>query len=219
MKREFNSRVVVITGGGGGLGRAFGRRFARAGARVALLDLNREAAEQAAREIRDVGGAALGLGCDVTDPAACRASLERVIEAWGGVDVLINNAGITHRSAFAETRPEVYRRVMDVNYFGAIHCTQAALGALTARKGLIITISSIAGFAPVLGRTGYAGAKHALHGLFDTLRAELRPRGVEVMIVCPSFVDTAISRSALGGDGAVTDHPQSKVGKPDDRPT
>ena len=68
----------------------------------------------------------------------------------------------------------------------------------------------------MLGRTGYAGAKHALHGLFDTLRAELKPRGVEVMIVCPSFVDTAISRSALGGDGAVTDHPQSKVGKPDD---
>jgi NAD(P)-dependent dehydrogenase (short-subunit alcohol dehydrogenase family) len=216
MKRDFNNKVVAISGGGGGLGRAFGRRFALAGARVALLDLDTEAAMRAAEAIREQGGSAVGLGCDVTDPAQCAEALSTVREMWGRVDVMINNAGITHRSAFGRTDPSVFQRVMAVNYFGAIHCTQAALPDLIQGQGLIITISSVAGFSPLLGRTGYAGAKHALHGLFDSLRAELRPRGVDVLIVCPSFVDTAIAKSALGEDGQVTDHPQSHVGKPAD---
>ncbi|HZJ48751.1 MAG TPA: SDR family NAD(P)-dependent oxidoreductase, partial [Acidimicrobiia bacterium] len=127
--------------------------------------------------------------------------------------------GITHRSAFIDTDPAVIRRVMEVNYLGSANITKSALPSLIERRGAVAVVTSVAGFAPVLGRTGYAGSKHALHGLFDTLRAELRPAGVDVTIISPTFVDTDMQQRALGGDGAVTDHPQSRVGKqvtPDD---
>lgn len=206
-------KVVVVTGGAGGLGAAFGRRFAAAGARVAALDLGRANPQGLAQELAGRGGESLGLACDVTEPGQCQATVGEIVRRWGGIDVLINNAGITHRSAFAQTSGEVHRRVMEVNYFGSLNCTQAALPHLIARRGLIVVISSVAGFAPLLGRTGYAASKHALHGLFGSLRGELAPLGVGVSIVCPSFVDTAITHSALDGDGQITRHPQSKVGK------
>lgn len=208
-RRDFNGKVVVITGAAGGLGAAFARRFVAAGARVAVLDLNGQAAQALAAEL----GQALGLGCDVTDPAACRAAMEQVIERFGGIDLLVNNAGITHRSAFADTRPEVYAKVMGVNFFGSLYCTQAALPSLLARRGQIAVISSVAGVAPLYGRSGYSAAKHALHGLFGTLRAELKASGVGVTILCPSFTNTGIAGAALDGDGTLTKHQQSTVGK------
>jgi short-subunit dehydrogenase len=102
---------------------------------------------------------------------------------------------------------------MAVNYFGSLYCTQAALPQLMRHEGLIIVISSVAGFAPLVGRTGYAASKHALHGLFETLRAELRGTGVDVSLVCPGFIATNIDRNALGGDGHAARHPQSRVGR------
>jgi short-subunit dehydrogenase len=101
---------------------------------------------------------------------------------------------------------------MEVNFFGAVNCTRAALDALLASRGLIIVISSVAGFAPLIARTGYAAAKHALHGFFDSLRTELAGDGVEVLIVCPSFIDTGIDKNALGGDGGPARHAQQIVG-------
>jgi len=126
--------------------------------------------------------------------------------------VLVNNAGLTHRSAFADTDPSVLRKVMEVNYFGAVHATKTALASLIERQGAIVTISSVAGFAPLLGRTGYVASKHALQGLFETLRAELRETGVDVTIVAPTFVDTPFRHRTLDGDGSITKHPQSRVG-------
>lgn len=207
-------KVVAVTGGAGGLGAAFCRRFAAAGARVAALDLVRANPQSLAHELAARGAESLGLECDVTDPGQCQATMEDIVRRWDGIDVLINNAGITHRSAFTHTSGEVHRRVMEVNYFGSLNCSQAALPHLVARRGQIVVISSVAGFAPLLGRTGYAASKHALHGLFGSLRGELEPLGVGVSIVCPSFADTAIAHSALDGDGQVTHHPQSKVGRP-----
>ena len=117
------------------------------------------------------------------------------------MDLLIANAGIAHRSAFADTQVDVLRRVMDVNFFGAVHCTHAALPSLRQRRGMVVAISSVAGFSPLIGRTGYAASKHALHGFFDSLRTEVQDDGVDVLIVCPSFIDTGIDRAALGADG------------------
>jgi NAD(P)-dependent dehydrogenase (short-subunit alcohol dehydrogenase family) len=153
------------------------------------------------------------LACDVSDEASCRSAMEQAVSFLGGVDVLINNAGITHRSAFAQTDGEVFRQVMGVNFFGALYCTQAALPSLMERDGQIIVVSSIAGFAPLLGRTGYAASKHALHGLFDSLRTELFDDGVDVFIVCPGFTRTGITTAALDGDGSATKHPQSTMGR------
>ena len=102
---------------------------------------------------------------------------------------------------------------MAVNYLGSLHCTKAALPSLLARQGQIAVISSVAGVAPLYGRSGYAAAKHALHGLFETLRTELAGTGVTVTIVCPGFTNTGIAHAALDGDGSLTKHRQSTVGK------
>lgn len=211
-QRDFAGKVVVITGAAGGLGRALARSFAAAGARIAALDRDAPGAEAFAAELRQEGRQALGLACDVSDAAACERALAAVLAAFGRIDVLVNNAGISHRSAYRRTDPAVIRRVMEVNFFGAVHCTHAALPALCAAQGLIIVISSVAGFAPLIARTGYAAAKHALHGFFDSLRTELADDGVGVLIVCPSFIATGIDKSALGGDGAPALHAQQIVG-------
>ena len=210
--RAFNGKVVVVTGAAGGLGRALAQAFAAAGACVGVLDVDGNAAEACAGMLRDQGRQAVGLACDVTDKAECERALAAVIACWGRIDVLVNNAGISHRSAWRRTDLAVTRRVMEVNFFGAVNCTRAALDALLATRGLIIVISSVAGFAPLIARTGYAAAKHALHGFFDSLRTELVDEGVDVLVVCPSFIATGIDRNALGGDGAPVRHAQEIVG-------
>jgi short-subunit dehydrogenase len=145
----------------------------------------------------------------------CETAIYAITEHYGGIDILVNNAGITQRSAFVDTKVSVYRQVMDVNFFGSLHCTKLAIASLIERKGAIIIIESLAGVAPLLGRTGYCASKHALHGLFTSLRAELIGSGVHIMIVCPGFVKTQLQTRALGGDGRVTRHPQSTVGGQD----
>jgi NAD(P)-dependent dehydrogenase (short-subunit alcohol dehydrogenase family) len=210
--RSFQDRVVAVTGAGSGIGRALCLRFGRAGARIALLDRDADAADAVARELQASGGEALAQPCDVTDPQQCSTALEALEKRFGGVDVLIANAGISHRSPCLDTELSVYRQVMDVNFFGALHCVKAALPSLLERRGLIVVTSSIAGFAPLLGRSGYCASKHALHGLFETLRCELAQRGVRVMLVCPGFTATNIERSALDGQGRLARHAQSRVG-------
>lgn len=210
---SFQNKVVVITGATGGMGRALCRRFGRAGAKLGVLDLRREEVESFVQELTQAGIHALGLPCDVTDEPACRTAMQKVAEKFGGVEVLINNAGITHRSAFAKTQMQTFRQVMEVNFFGALHCTQAALPYLQKSRGLIIVMSSIAGFSPLFGRSGYSASKHALHGLFESLRTELREKDVHVMMVCPGFTATNIEKNALDGDGRPTTHPRSTTGK------
>jgi NAD(P)-dependent dehydrogenase (short-subunit alcohol dehydrogenase family) len=212
-RRDFAGKVVVVTGAGGGLGAAYSRRFARAGARLGLLDRDGARVEALAAELHGQGVESLAVACDVSVESDCRQAIGAMIEEFGGIDVLINNAGITHRSAFADTDTTVFQKVMGVNLFGAVYCTKAALPSLLERRGLIIAISSIAGIAPLYGRTGYAASKHAVQGLFSSLRAELAASGVDVMIVCPGFTATGIATAALDGDGRVTRHPQSTVGK------
>lgn len=212
-QRDFAGKTVVVTGAAGGLGAAFSRRFASAGAKLGLIDLDPVRVQELATELGAAGSDCVGLGCDITDEAACRTAMAKMIDCLGGVDVLLNNAGITHRSAFAHTDTAVFRRVMAVNFFGSLHCTQAALPSLIERRGQIVVISSIAGLAPLYGRSGYAASKHALHGLFASLRTELGPLGVDVTIVCPGFTATGLTTAALDGDGSITRHPQSTVGR------
>lgn len=209
-KRKLDGKNVIVTGGGGGLGAALGREFGFAGANVALLDIDYEAAVLAADRIER--GTTTAVECDVTDFNSCREAIAVAEERLGPTDVLVNNAGLSHRSAFADTDIDVIRRIMDINFWGSVNCTKIALATITERRGAIIAISSTAGYAPLLGRTGYAAAKHALHGFFATLRTEL-PEYVDVMIAAPSFIDTNLRHHTLGGDGEITDHPQSRVGK------
>lgn len=212
-RRDFRGRTVVITGGAGGIGRALARTFGGAGAKIAVLDLPTSPLDEAQKELSSAGIESVALACDITDPDQVQTTMSAVLETFGSIDVLINNAGIVHRSAFADTRPEVFRRVMEVNVFGALHCTQACMTELVANRGLIIAVSSIAGLAPLYGRSGYAASKHAMHGLFESLGAEVAEQGVGVLMVCPSFVETGLEASTLGGDGQRVSRPRSKVGK------
>ena len=212
--RNMKNKVVVVTGAASGIGAAVCRRFSRDGARIGLLDSDADGVRNAADRLKEDGVDAVGINCDVVDEAACNSAIREIIGLYGGIDILVNNAGITQRSAFLETKVSVYRRVMDVNFFGSLHCTKAAIASLLERKGSIIVIESLAGLTPLLGRTGYCASKHALHGFFTSLRSELRDSGLHIMIVCPGFVKTNLQTRALDGDGRVTSHPQSLVGKP-----
>ncbi len=211
MPAPFADRVVVVTGGAGGIGRALCARFLDSGARVAALDLDGEGLDELAR---DLGSERLmTVRVDITNPDQTRSALDEVIARYGSVDVLVNNAGLVHRSSFRETEPSVFRRVMEVNYFGSINVTKAALPSLIERRGVIVVISSVAGLVPLFGRSGYSASKHALHGLFESLRAELADDGVDVLMVCPSFTTTPFEARALGPQGERVARPRSKVGK------
>lgn len=204
-------RTAVVTGGAGGIGRALADAFEQRGARVAVLDRDEAGLAAAAAER---GGRPLTVACDVTDPDSCDRAIGRVVAELGGIDLLVNNAGISHRSRFADTDVAVLRKVVEVNLFGAMYCTAAALPSLLERRGRIAAVSSIAGFAPLVGRTGYAASKHALHGFFDSLRAELRDTGVSVTLACPYFTDTALRTHALDGQGRAGSAPPTSMAKP-----
>ncbi len=200
----FQQKVVVITGGCAGIGRALALRFAQAGAHLAILDVQDESLVAFRQQLHDkLNADVLAINCDVSDDQACAEAMAQVVERFGGIDLLINNAGITHRSAFADTDLSVFQRIMAVNYFGAVNCTRHALPSLLERRGQVIVLSSLSRFAPLLNRSAYNASKHALHGLFETLRMEVREQGVNVMLVSPGFTATDIRKNALVGDGSV----------------
>ncbi|GMV05974.1 MAG: hypothetical protein AMXMBFR53_22510 [Gemmatimonadota bacterium] len=206
--------AVLITGAAGGIGRALAWRWAREDARLALVDVDVSGVEALSAELTAAGHEALALPCDVTDEAACREAVGRAVERFGTVNVVVANAGMTHLSPVAETDVSVFRRVMDVNFFGAVNVVLAALPEVRRRRGRIVVLSSVAGFAPLSGRSGYAASKHALHGFFGSLRGELAGEGVSVTLVCPSFVRTRIGDGALGGDGGPATRPRTETGTP-----
>ncbi|RRJ83177.1 SDR family oxidoreductase [Aestuariirhabdus litorea] len=213
MKTRFRNRVVVVTGAAAGIGRQLCLRFAQAGAWIVMLDLKQEPLDALGNQLMVKHNTkALGLVCDISDPDAVAQAFDRILDQFGGIDLLINNAGIVHRSAFVDTELEVFRRVMEVNYFGSLYCTKSALPSLLERKGMIIAMSSMSGFAPLWHRSGYSASKHALHGLFDCLRVELAESGVQVMMVCPGFTATDIRKNALRADGSIRGEPFPWIG-------
>ncbi|WP_007023564.1 SDR family NAD(P)-dependent oxidoreductase [Saccharomonospora iraqiensis] len=183
--------VAVITGAAGGIGTRLMRRFAAAGYEVMGLDLGTALPEGDDRY----------LACDITDQARVEATFATIMSRTGRIDVLVNNAGISAIGAFEDHGVDIHRRVLEVNYLGAVACTQAALPALRATRGRVVTLSSVAGFAPVLGRPAYVGAKHAVTGLFGALRPELAADGVGVTLVHPTFVTHGLREAAARADG------------------
>jgi NAD(P)-dependent dehydrogenase (short-subunit alcohol dehydrogenase family) len=214
-KVPFKDKVVVVTGGASGIGLAICKRFSLDRSKIGILDMDAQALDRVESELARKGVDCLCVRCDVSREEACTAAIKRIIDHYGGIDVLVNNAGITQRGAFADTEISVFEKVMAVNFFGSLYCTKAAIRSLIQRKGLIIVNESVAGLAPLLGRTGYSASKHALNGLFTSLRTEIRKTGTHVMIVCPGFVETNLQARALGCNGGVTSHPQSRVGRQD----
>ncbi len=178
-------RTVLVTGGAGGIGRAVGEAFAVRGERVIALDVDEGGLRKLDPRIEP-------MLVDITDEEAVDSAFAQV----GPVDVVIHSAGITSLGPFTDTPQEAVDRVFDLNVRAAILVTRAALPDLRQRQGRIGVLSSVAGFAPLLYRTAYSASKHALHGFFESLRAELASDGVSITMICPSFVDTGIEHRA-----------------------
>lgn len=191
-QRSFRDKTVLITGAAGGLGAALCRRFGQAGARIGALDLQAEALDALAEDLRQRGIHCATAACDISAATEVSTAIGQVEEPLGPTDVLINNAGITHRHPFGPGEADAVARVLAVNFTGSVHCTAAVFDQVVARRGLFVAISSVAGFAPLIDRSAYAASKHALHGFFNTLRTELRGTGVDVLLVCPSFIRTGL---------------------------
>jgi len=194
--------VVVITGASKGIGAELARQLARRGARLVLAARDARALEDVAAQCRAAGGAAVTLRADVSRERDCQAVMSGASLAYGRIDVLVNNAGASMWARFEEISDlAVFERLMQVNYLGAVYCTSHALPLLRESRGLVVGISSLAGLVGVPTRTGYAAAKHAMAGFFDSLRIELMDSGVGVTMIYPGFVATGIRENATGPDG------------------
>ncbi len=199
---RFQDQVVIITGASSGIGAALALQVALEGAKVAIAARNVEKLEAVAEKCRANGAQVLVLTTDVTSREACASLVSRTVEHFGRLDMLINNAGISMGAYFREVQKiEFFRTLMDVNYFGTLYCTHAALPHLLETKGRLVAVSSLAGKNGVPSRTGYAAAKHAIAGFLDSLRIELMGSGVSVSVAYPGFVESDMRKNALGPDG------------------
>jgi short-subunit dehydrogenase len=194
--------VVWITGASSGVGAALAREWARRGARVILSARNRERLE-AVRADCEAPDRHLVLPLDLADTGALPDAVRRALDACGRIDVMVHNGGISQRSRAEETDLAVDRRVMKIDYFGTVALTKALLPAMLERgSGRFVVVSSLVGKIGTPMRSGYSAAKHALHGFFESLRAEVHDRGVRVTMVCPGFIKTEVSIHALTADGS-----------------
>ncbi len=193
------NKTIVITGASAGIGRSLSISLAQQGANLVLAARNQEALAETLATYTKQGGKAIAVPTDVAQPEACQQLIENAIAAFGQIDVLVNNAGISMLTRFDEvTDLSIFEQVMRVNYLGAVYCSYYALPYLKANRGLLVAISSLCGKTAVPTRTGYVASKHAMQGFFDTLRIELRRSGVDVLVVSPGFVATDIRQRALG---------------------
>jgi short-subunit dehydrogenase len=202
MGDAFRENVVVLTGASEGIGREMALQLAAQGAWLALAARDGAKLEAVAAECRARGGRAVAVPTDVADRAQCIRLIDRAVQEYGRIDTLVNNAGVSMWARFDEvTDLAPFERMMQVNYFGSLYCTHAALPHLKRTRGRIVGISSLTGRAGVPTRSGYAATKHAMAGFFDSLRIELADDGVTVTMVYPGFVSTGIRTHAFGPDG------------------
>jgi NAD(P)-dependent dehydrogenase (short-subunit alcohol dehydrogenase family) len=193
------SKTYVITGASSGIGAALAVEWAKRGDNVVLAARNEDELRALAARC---GPNALAVKTDVTEPAQCEAMVKAAALRFGGIDVLVNNAGISMWARFRDiTDLSMFERIMRVNYLGTVYCTHFALPHLVTSRGLIVGISSLTGKTGVPTRSGYAASKHAMQGFLDSIRIELRDAGVAVLVVSPGFVKTDIRSKVLGPNG------------------
>lgn len=187
---DFANKIVIITGASTGIGRATAIAFYRAGARLVLAARSTADLEQLATEL---GGheVALPVTVDVSDPDQCQMLIDSAVAHFGGIDVLVNNAGMIVSGPFEHLQPGDIERQFAVNYFGVVYCTRAALPHLKRSRGVVVNVSSIAGFVGTPTSGAYSASKAALNNFGQSLAAELKQYGISVVTVCPYFASGA----------------------------
>ena len=195
----FHNKVVVITGGSDGIGKALVDGFLSEGAKVATCGRNYDKLYQLQSQY--AGKPLLIHTTDISKQQECKSFIDAVIKNFGQIDILINNAGISMRALFCDVELDALRKVMDVNFWGSVYCTKYALPSIMKSNGSIVSISSVAGYRGLPGRSGYSASKFALNGWMETLRTELLNTGVNVLWVCPGFTESNIRNAALDSKG------------------
>ena len=199
MADYFAGKVVVITGGTDGIGKALVEELIASGARIATCARNHDKLYML--QTQYPGADLHTMVADVSSENDCRRFIGMAIQVYGGIDILINNAGISMRAQLKETSVDVIRKVMEINFFGMVYCTKFALPSITERKGTIVGVSSIAGYRGLPGRSGYSASKYAMQGWLESVRTEMLDSGVNVMWVCPGFTTSNIRNAALNKEG------------------
>ena len=194
-------KVVIITGGSSGIGKALAETFGRHGSKILITGRNEQELKSAVDELRAKGIAIAGFRADVSVEEDNKRMADEALALYGRIDVLINNAGISMRALFSEVDLDVVRKVMDINFFGVLYATKYCLPEITKNKGSVVGISSIAGYRGLPGRTGYSASKFALNGFLEVLRTELLKTGVHVLTACPGFTASNIRKRSLTRDG------------------
>jgi dehydrogenase/reductase SDR family member 7B len=199
---ELTNRVVVITGAGSGIGKALAAEGARQGANLALADINEQSLEETRNMMQLPGDRCLTVKTDVSKEEDCKELIQKTVDHFGKIDVLINNAGISMRALFRDVDLKVIEKVMAINFYGAVYCSKYAMPYLLQSKGSLVGISSVAGYKGLPGRTGYSASKFALQGFLEVIRIENLKTGLHVLIACPGFTASNIRKTALSGDGS-----------------
>jgi len=195
MSEFFRNKVVAITGGSEGIGKALIEQLLPMGAKIATCARNQDKLYDL--QLRHSTAPLHCVVADVSNYNDCKLFIDSTIKQFGGIDILINNAGISMRALLKDAELEVFRKVMDINYFGTVYCTKLALPSLIERKGTIVGVTSIAGYRGLPGRSGYSASKFAINGWLEAIRTELQDDGVNVMWVSPGFTRSNIRNAAL----------------------
>ncbi len=213
MSKYFNNKIVWITGASSGIGRALAIELSKKDAFLILTGRDQERLESTQKQLKDPNKSKIII-LDLVNTWQLEVCSQSILKEFGHIDILINNAGVSQRSKIVDTSMNVYRDLMEVNYFGLINLTKLILpNMLTNGSGQIVVISSVAGKIGAPLRSGYSAAKHALHGFFDCLRAEHSKDNIKVNIICPGYTKTNIASNALIGNGAKFTQTDDEISK------
>ena len=196
----FTDKVIIVTGASSGIGLASARLFGREGAKVVMAARSLDRLESLAAGVAPEDKV-LCVKCDVSREDDCRVLVEKTVERFGRIDVLVNNAGISMRAMFRDLDLKVIHSLMDVNFWGTVNCTKYALPWLLKSRGSVVGVISIAGYSALPARTGYSASKYAVRGFLDTLRIEHLKDGLNVLVFAPGYTSSNVRNAALTADG------------------
>lgn len=197
------NKVVIITGGTSGIGSACAAVFGKAGYCPVITGRNEDSLQKMSSRLTQLAIDHLALQADVSVEKENKAVIQKIIQQFGKIDMLINNAGITMRALFETLDLAVFKKVMDINFYGAVYATKYCLPYILQSKGSIVGISSINGYRGTPARTAYTASKYAMNGFFEALRTEVMHSGVHVLVVSPGFTASNIRKNALTADGSI----------------
>lgn len=204
MKQDsLKGKVVIVTGATSGIGEACANIFGKAGAKIVITGRNQDRLDATSAKLERQGIEVLPILADAGQEADNQRMAEEVLARFGKIDILINNAGISMRALFENLDFEVFRKVMDTNFWGTVYATKFCLPSILENKGTVVGISSINGFRGTPARTAYTASKYAMNGFFESLRTEVMKKGVHVLVACPGFTESNIRRNALDANGSL----------------